>query len=124
MAIIHGRNLIVKVNGTAIAGARSCEINVEGEQLETASPDTGTWRTFLAGRKEWSVTCGYLIPAAGTPLRSEAAMVNTSVTLTVQSDMSGDTLTGSAIVRTWRASGNIGNLAQGSFHFRGNGALG
>ena len=124
MAIIHGRNLIVKVNGTAIAGARSCEINVEGEQLETASPDTGTWWTFLAGRKEWSVTCGYLIPAAGTPLRSEAAMVNTSVTLTVQSDMSGDTLTGSAIVRTWRASGNIGNLAQGSFHFRGNGALG
>ena len=124
MAIIHGRNLIIKINGTAIAGARSCEINVEGEQLETASPDTGTWRTFLAGRKEWSVTCGYLIPAAGTPLRSEAAMVNTSVTLTVQSDMSGDTLTGSAIVRTWRASGNIGNLAQGSFQFRGNGALG
>lgn len=124
MAIIHGRNLIIKVNGTAIACAKSCEINVEGEQLETASPDTGTWRTFLAGRKEWSVTCGYLIPAAGTPLRSEAAMVNTTVTLTAQSDMSGDTLTGSAIVRTWRASGNIGNLAQGSFQFRGNGALG
>lgn len=124
MAVIHGRHLIIKVNGTAIAGAKSCEINVEGEQLETASPDTGTWRTFLAGRKEWSVTCGYLIPAAGTPLRSEAAMVNTTVTLTMQSGMSGDTLTGSAIVRTWRASGNIGNLAQGSFQFRGNGALG
>ena len=124
MEVIHGRHLIIKVNGTAIAGAKSCEINVEGEQLETASPDTGTWRTFLAGRKEWSVTCGYLIPAAGTPLRSEAAMVNTTVTLTMQSGMSGDTLTGSAIVRTWRASGNIGNLAQGSFQFRGNGALG
>lgn len=124
MAVIHGRHLIIKVNGTAIAGAKSCEINVEGEQLETASPDTGTWRTFLAGRKEWSVTCGYLIPAAGTPLRSEAAMVNTTVTLTMQSGMSGDTLTGSAIVRTWRASGNIGNLAQGSFQFRGNGVLG
>lgn len=124
MEVIHGRHLIIKVNGTAIAGAKSCEINVEGEQLETASPDTGTWRTFLAGRKEWSVTCGYLIPAAGTPLRSEAAMVNTTVTLTMQSGMSGDTLTGSAIVRTWRASGNIGNLAQGSFQFRGNGVLG
>lgn len=123
MAVIHGRNLIIRVGGTAIAGAKSCEINVDGEQIETASPSTGTWRTFLAGRKEWSVSCGFLIPASGTPLKSEAAMVNTTVTLTVQSGLSGDTLTGSAIVKAWKASGTIGNLSQGSFQFRGNGAL-
>lgn len=123
MAVIHGRNLIIRVGGTAIAGAKSCEINVDGEQIETASPSTGTWRTFLAGRKEWSVSCGFLIPASGTPLKSEVAMVNTTVTLTVQSGLSGDTLTGSAIVKAWKASGTIGNLSQGSFQFRGNGAL-
>lgn len=123
MAVIHGRNLIIMVGGTAIAGAKSCEINVDGEQIETASPSTGTWRTFLAGRKEWSVSCGFLIPASDTPLKSEAAMVNTTVTLTVQSGLSGDTLTGSAIVKAWKASGTIGNLSQGSFQFRGNGAL-
>lgn len=123
MAVIHGRNLIIRVDGTAIAGAKSCEINVDGEQIETASPSKGTWRTFLAGRKEWSVSCGFLIPASGTPLKSEAAMVNTTVTLTVQSGLSGDTLTGSAIVKAWKASGTIGNLSQGSFQFRGNGAL-
>lgn len=123
MAVIHGRNLIIKVDGTAIAGAKSCEINVDGEQIETASPSKGPWRTFLAGRKEWSVSCGFLIPASGTPLKSEAAMVNTTVTLTVQSGLSGDTLTGSAIVKAWKASGTIGNLSQGSFQFRGNGAL-
>lgn len=123
MAVIHGRNLIIRVGGTAIAGAKSCEINVDGEQIETASPSTGTWRTFLAGRKEWSVSCGFLIPAKGTPLKSEAAMVNTTVTLTVQSGLSGDTLTGSAIVKSWKASGTIGILSQGSFQFRGNGAL-
>lgn len=123
MAVIHGRNLIIRVDGTAIAGAKSCEINVDGEQIETASPSTGTWRTFIAGRKEWSVSCGFLIPASGTPLKSEAAMVNTTVTLTVQSGLSGDTLTGSAIVKAWKASGTIGNLSQGSFQFRGNGAL-
>lgn len=123
MAVIHGRNLIIRVDGTAIAGAKSCEINVDGEQIETATPSKGTWRTFLAGRKEWSVSCGFLIPASGTPLKSEAAMVNTTVTLTVQSGLSGDTLTGSAIVKAWKASGTIGNLSQGSFQFRGNGAL-
>lgn len=123
MAVIHGRNLIIRVDGTAIAGAKSCEINVDGEQIETASPSKGKWRTFLAGRKEWSVSCGFLIPASGTPLKSEAAMVNTTVTLTVQSGLSGDTLTGEAIVKAWKASGTIGNLSQGSFQFRGNGAL-
>ena len=120
---IHGRNLIIKVHGTAIAGAKSCEINIDGEEIETASPTQGTWREFIAGRKEWSVSCGHLLPATGTPLKSSAAMVNTVVTLTVETDLTGDTLTGQAIVKTWKASGAIGNLAQGSFAFRGTGAL-
>ena len=120
---IHGRNLIIKVNGTAIAGAKSCEINIDGEEIETASPTQGTWREFIAGRKGWSVSCGHLLPATGTPLKSSAAMVNTVVTLTVETGLTGDTLTGQAIVKTWKASGAIGNLAQGSFQFKGTGAL-
>ena len=121
--VIHGRKIIVKVGGTAIAGAKSCEISIKGDQIETASPTTGEWRDFIAGRKEWSVTCGHLIPASGTPLKSNAAMVNTVVTLTIETDMTGDTLTGQAIVDTWRASGTVGNLATGTFQFRGKGAL-
>lgn len=123
MAVIHGRNLIIKMNGTAIAGAKSCEINIQCDDIEITSASSGPWREFLAGRKEWSVSCGFLIPASGTPLKSEAAMVNTTVTLTVQSGRSGDTLSGSAIVKSWKASGTVGNLAQGSFQFKGNGAL-
>lgn len=120
--VIHGRKIIVKVGGTAIAGAKSCEISIDGDQIEVASPTTGTWRDFIAGRKEWSVTCGHLIPASGTPLKSNAAMVNTVVTLTIETDMTGDTLTGQAIVKTWKASGTVGNLATGTFQFRGKGA--
>jgi len=123
MAVIHGRKIIVKVGGTAIAGAKSCEISIKGDQIETASPTTGEWRDFIAGRKEWSVTCGHLIPAIGTPLKSNAAMVNTVVTLIIETDMTGDTLTGQAIVETWKASGTVGNLATGTFQFRGKGAL-
>lgn len=121
--VIHGRKIIVKAGGTAIAGAKSCEIIIDGDQIEVASPTTGTWRDFIAGRKEWSVTCGHLIPASGTPLKSNAAMVNTVVTLTIETDMTGDTLTGQAIVETWKASGTVGNLATGTFQFRGKGAL-
>lgn len=123
MAIIHGRNLIIMVNGTAIAGAKSCEISIKGDQIETASPSQGSWREYMAGRKTWAISCGHLIPASGTPLKSRAQMVNTTVTITVTSGISGDTLTGTAIVNEWRASGNVGSLAQGAFQFQGSGAL-
>lgn len=121
--VVHGRNLIIKMNGTAIAGAKSCEISVKCDKIETASPSTGTWRTFLAGRKEWSVSCGHLITASGTPLKSRAQMVGQTVTLTMQTDMPGDTISGSAIVEQWSASGAVGSLANGKFSFCGSGPL-
>ena len=123
MAVILGRNLIVKVNGSAIAGAKSCEINIQSDDIEVASATEMQWREFVAGRKEWSVSCGHLIPASGTPLKSSSQMVGTNVTLTVESGLTGDTLTGSAIVKKWSASGPVGSLANGSFAFRGTGAL-
>lgn len=121
--VIHGKKLIITVGGSAIAGAKSCEINIQCDDFEVASATQGKWREFLAGRKDWSVTCGHLLPASGTPLKSSAAMVGTKVVLSIQTDMTGDILTGSAIVKTWRASGAVDNLATGAFSFRGSGAL-
>lgn len=121
--MIHGRNLIIKVNGTAIAGARSCDINISGEEIEVASATQGKWREFITGREEWSVTCNHLLPASGTPLRSSAEMVNTTVTIRMESGRYGDVLTGRAIVKSWRTTGTLGNLAQGTFSLRGSGLL-
>ena len=121
--VVHGKKLIITVGGSAIAGAKSCEINIQCDDIEVASATQGKWREFLSGRKDWSVTCGHLLPASGTPLKSSAAMVGTKVVLSIQTDMTGDTLTGSAIVKSWRASGAVGNLATGAFSFRGTGAL-
>ena len=50
-------------------------------------------------------------------------MVNTLVTITVVSGQSGDTLTGNAFVEEWNVTGTVGSLAQGSFKFKGTGAL-
>lgn len=121
--VVHGKKLIITVGGSAIAGAKSCEINIQCDDIEVASATQGKWREFLSGRKDWSVTCGHLLPASGTPLKSSAAMVGTKVVLSIQTDMTGDIITGSAIVKTWRASGAVGNLATGAFSFRGSGAL-
>ena len=201
--ILHGRNLIIKVGGVAIAAAKSCDINVQCEEIETASPSTGEWRTAITGRKSWTVATNQLVTSIVRPIQ----MVGTSVSLemciegeiglpfagfvdnvavgesgsynsivwdktrkkflfkytshytgevtyyltaNVPYDMSGYTspsdgsifhtpnntvytyynenlhaekLTGSANVVTWRVTGTVGNLAQGSFQFNGNGAL-
>ena len=203
MAIYHGRNLIIKAGGVAIAAAKSCDINVQCEEIETSSPSTGAWRTALTGRKSWSVSTNQLM----TSIVRNVEMVGTAVSLIVeldddagalafdgfldnptvqQSSLSGrpvkfywdttrnqfigesalstllnrklyinwsddpgflspsdyatfkyngnvyywneddltiEKLTGNANVVTWRAVGSVGNLAQGSFQFNGNGAL-
>lgn len=59
--ILQGRNLIISADGEVIAGAKSCEINVQCDIIETASPNSGNWKQFLVGRKTWSVSTNHLI---------------------------------------------------------------
>jgi len=102
-----------------VAGARSCEVSVDGDQLEVSSPNDGQWRHYVAGRNGWSISVGYLMSVGTFP--SEAQMVNTTVTVVVSD---GTTMMqGQAIVKSWKATGNLDNLANGSFVFLGNGPL-
>lgn len=77
--ILQGRNLIIKADGVAIAAAKSCDINVHCEEIETSSPQTGIWRTAIIGRKSWSVSTNQLVKG----LVSSFAMVGTTVSLEV-----------------------------------------
>ena len=200
--IIHGRNLIIKVGGVAIAAAKSCDINVKAKEIEVSSPTDGEWEHSIMGRKSWQVTTNQLVTSLVRPL----SIVGTTVSLSMEVegeygshfdefvnnvnvedegasydkivwdktrkkflfkftshysgqttyyldfspyDMSkytspsdGDTfnlngqvytyyngdlhaekLTGQANVVEWRGTGAVGNLAQGSFRFNGNGEL-
>ena len=118
--ILHGRNLIVKADGVAIAAARSCDITIAVDDIETSSPSDGQWKHVIAGRKSWSVNVNFLVPSGTFP--TEVQMVGTTVTLNV-SDDSNSQMQGSALVKAWKATGTLGNLTQGSFQFTGNGAL-
>ena len=123
--IIHGRNLIVKVGGVAVAGARSCDVNVECDEQEVSSATSSKWREFIAGRNSWTVQCsGLVVLDENDPLTENAAMVGTKVALSIEVEDTTDVLTGYAIVKAWRVTGTLGNLAQQSTQFRGTGALG
>ena len=78
---MNGKNLILKVNGTAVAAAKSCSIDTKCDLLEVSSPSDGAWRRFWVGRKEWSVSCSYLLTYENL---TGVLEIGTIVTLVVQ----------------------------------------
>ena len=122
MAVL-GNNIIVFMNGQAIAGTKSDEIQVGSETIEIASATDQGWTHYLAGRKSWSLTVGWLV-LANTDVR-KVLLAGSVVTIKIkgrgESDSSG--VSGSAILKTVKITATRGNLAQGSFAFVGNGPL-
>lgn len=119
---INGNNIFIAIgtDTTPIAGTRSDDIQVSGETIEIASPTQGSWREFLTGRKEWSVTVGFLV-LANTDV-AQLLNVNNSYTLKLRTTSTAY-LTGSAIMTQCVIRASRGDIVQGSFTFKGNGAL-
>lgn len=127
--IQHGRNLYVllKESGTGviIAGTRSNEFQTDIDLQEVSSPNSGTWKEHLPQREEWNVSTNFLV----TSDESLLSLLETRkyVTLSLVSRSPGGTvtelLTGEAWVKSCKITATLGNLAQGSFQFVGNGPL-
>ena len=122
MAIL-GNNIIVLMGGTAIAGTKSDELQVDCETIEIASATDQGWTHYLAGRKSWSLTVGWLV-LANSDVR-KALQVGSTVTIKFKgrNATNANSLSGSAIIRTCKITAIEGNLANGSFAFVGNGPL-
>ena len=106
---LKGKHLIIKMGGTAIAAAKSCDINIQAEEIETAIPSTGVWRTAKPGRKAWSVNCGTLV----TSLSRSVQMVGTTVSLEVSlSPESGKQFNGFVNNVTIQSGGYLGTPSQ------------
>ena len=80
--ILHGRNLIIKAGGVAIAAAKSCDINVQAAEIPVSSPTDGQWEYAIMGRRKWSVSVGQLVTSIVVPF----SMVGTAVTLSMEVD--------------------------------------
>lgn len=63
-------------------------------------------------------------PVTTTPLRDAVARIGQTYTLQMRVDgLADDVLTGTAICKQYKVTGSLGNLAQGSFSWKGSGAL-
>lgn len=65
--ILQGKNLIISANGIVIAGAKSCDVEVECDTIPTSSPTDGQWEHRIVGRKSWKVSTSHLVPFETEP---------------------------------------------------------
>lgn len=127
MAVL-GNNIFIATNdstlspGTSqiIAGTRTNEINTECGAIEVASATQQDWQEFIAGRKSWSLSVGWLLLANADV--QKILKVGTMVTIYVKTG-STQLLTGKALITQARLTLGQGNLANGSFALKGSGAL-
>jgi len=124
MAYIKGQDLLISLNGTVIAAAKSCDIEVDCDLPEVSSPNSSEYRSFRAGRKSWRVSVNHLIPTTGLAVLN-VKNVGTSYTLKayVRDNPSVDSIEGTAFLKTARRTGTWGNLVQGSWIFQGSGDI-
>ncbi len=118
---INGNDIIIKKDGVAIAACRSCKVSPSCDTIEKSSPLQGQWREFMAGRKEWSVQCSYLIPAVSNI--NDVLLVGSVVTIVLTDRTGTNTLTGTAICVQAEGEYTRMNLAQGAYVFKGTGPL-
>lgn len=117
---LQGNNLIIYVDGVAVAAAKSCTVTMEVGSIDTAG--SGRTKASMPTVKDWSVKTSVLV----TSLNGHFALngkVRLSVAVVDGGQMTTDRMTGEAIVTNANVSAAVGNLVQGNFSFKGSGAL-
>lgn len=122
--MLHGRKVEIKLDGNRVAGALSCDINADVETIETSSPTTGTYRTYIVGRKGWSVKMNHLIPENADTIKGMlTSWPGSQFTLSIVVEELELTISGTAICTGVQLTAAVGSLAKGAFSFQGSGPL-
>lgn len=122
---IKGNDIIIKMDGMAIASTKSCTIQSQCELIEITSPSTGDNKEFIPGKKSHTISCSYLVTNFKLPLKMVGKIVNIEIGSVVQGTrtLSNDKVTCSAIIQKCDVTANNNSIAKGSFNFQVSGPL-
>ena len=120
---INGNNIIISMSQTAFAVVheKSSKVETSCDMIEVASPSSGEWKKFVAGRKEWGFTTNYLVMAESD--LTKLLNVSQSYLISIHKRDSNSALLGTAIMTKCEQTYTRGNLVQGVFTFKGITAL-
>lgn len=129
MALIRGVEVLVTIRqGIAdivIGGQKDATLSISADTLETTTKDTGDWRTYLSGLKQWSLTCDGLYvesDAAQTALWN-AFQSAEEVTVTLSKPTSSFTASGQAVITSIEYGAAMEDALTFNVEFQGTGAL-
>lgn len=121
--MIHGRNLIVALDGVAVAGAKSCKLNVSQNFLEVCSPTEARVMEKVPTTYYWSMSVDCLIPSSNLSVSLTDKLIKGTKCFITFTDGSGQNRAGFVYVKNCDESGNVGSLATFSASFESSGAL-
>ena len=120
--ILHGKDLLIldSSNNAIVAMSKSCDVDINCETIEVSSSTNGVSKTYIPGRTDWSVSVSYIVTAG--EVATDLLRVGDTVTLQIK-EVNSSALTGTAIIQQCKITATKGDLAQGSFVFKGSGTL-
>ena len=124
---LNGTNLLVYVNGVAVAHATSHTLNVNAEMIDATTKSSAGWKDVLPGLKDWSIDCEGIVAWDATEGVSQAfadITGRTQVTVKFSMEVTGDKrYTGLAYVSTLSMSAPLEDVITYSLSFAGDGAI-
>jgi hypothetical protein len=121
---MNGNNIIVLVDGVAIAAAKSCTITKRVEAIETGNSADGRAKSYIPGLREWSVSVRALVTSMPDFFTNPGQTVRLSIAVRNNGgEYTTDRVTGDAIIESAKITGTVGNLATAEVKFLGTGAL-
>jgi len=122
--MIHGRNLILALDGTPLAGSKSCSVDMQQSFLQVASPTSGRWEESVPERLSWKITSDGLLVEPANFNTLKAAMDNgTQVLIRFYDTNFGINQSGYAYIESLDYAASVGSLARYSVSLRGTGTL-
>ena len=61
---IKGLEVLLYVDNKKVAGQRGASLSISADEIDTTNKSNGQFKTFLAGLKEWTVSCDGLVCAS------------------------------------------------------------
>lgn len=59
--ILHGKDLIVSIDGNSMLASKSCTLTVSAKSIVKTSPTSGDWEEVLSGKKSWNLSTNHLV---------------------------------------------------------------
>ena len=122
--MIHGRDLILSINGTPIAASTTCDLSTITDFIDVCAPAGGEWKDYIPTQHGWEVSAGCLmVDMSNFDQMFKWQKSKQRLDLSFYDSGLQTFYKGSAYIKKLNTTGNYGNLAKFSVAFQPCGEL-